>query len=114
MTHVTHCCRRLTHTPSADLCGAHLAAMVSSPAPALQLESQVAAVAEWLTKTLCLKAGDRVILSFPPGLKFLVAFLSCLAAGIIAGGCRAMRLCLQSHLVFLPSLQLLQQQSASK
>jgi hypothetical protein len=52
----------------------------------LQLESQVAAVSEWLLKSLRLKPGDRVVLSFPPGLKFLVAFLSCLAAGIIAGG----------------------------
>ncbi|KAI3432787.1 hypothetical protein D9Q98_010372 [Chlorella vulgaris] len=49
-----------------------------------ELESQVAAVSEWLLKSLRLKPGDRVVLSFPPGLKFLVAFLSCLAAGIIA------------------------------
>lgn len=46
----------------------------------------MAAVSEWLLKSLRLKPGDRVVLSFPPGLKFLVAFLSCLAAGIIAGG----------------------------
>lgn len=64
-----------------------------SPCPAmiiaLQLESQIAAFNDWLTGTLRLKHGDRVVLSFPPGLKFLVAFLSCLATGIIAGGCCA-------------------------
>jgi acyl-CoA synthetase (AMP-forming)/AMP-acid ligase II len=34
-----------------------------------------------------LKAGDRVLLVYPPSLDFIVAFLACLKAGIIAVPC---------------------------
>eukprot|EP00887_Chlorella_sp_A99_P007694 scaffold20.g7694.t1 len=49
-----------------------------------QLEAQVLAVADFLTKKMKLEAGDRCILSFPPGPKFLTAIMACFAAGIIA------------------------------
>ncbi|KAF1774658.1 AMP-binding, conserved site [Phytophthora cactorum] len=36
------------------------------------------------TKGLGLKQGDRVLLVYPPGLDFIVAFLACLKAGVVA------------------------------
>ncbi|KAJ0406452.1 hypothetical protein ATCC90586_001931 [Pythium insidiosum] len=35
-------------------------------------------------KGLGLKPGDRVLLVYPPGLEFIVAFLACLRAGVVA------------------------------
>ncbi|CAH0489578.1 unnamed protein product [Peronospora farinosa] len=36
------------------------------------------------SKGLGLKSGDRVLLVYPPGLDFIVAFLACLKAGVVA------------------------------
>src|SRR5258708_23133824 len=47
-----------------------------------QLHDAAQALAARLTKTA--KPGDRAILVFPPGLEFLVAFLGCLVARVIA------------------------------
>uniref|UniRef100_K3WAG2 AMP-dependent synthetase/ligase domain-containing protein n=1 Tax=Globisporangium ultimum (strain ATCC 200006 / CBS 805.95 / DAOM BR144) TaxID=431595 RepID=K3WAG2_GLOUD len=35
-------------------------------------------------KGLGIKPGDRVLLVYPPGLDFIIAFLACLRAGIVA------------------------------
>lgn len=48
------------------------------------MTAQVAAVAKFLQEKLLLKKGDRLVLSFPPGLQFLVTFVACLLQGIIA------------------------------
>lgn len=48
----------------------------------LQLADQVRAVANHLVERTCV--GDRVVLLYPAGLDFLVAFLACLYAGVIA------------------------------
>lgn len=50
----------------------------------LQVESQAASVAGFLSSKCRLQQGDRVLLSFPPGTKFLATFLACLSQGIIA------------------------------
>lgn len=50
----------------------------------MQLYDRVTVVAHYLTTTLKLKAGERVILSFPPGPEFLPVILACFATGIIA------------------------------
>jgi acyl-CoA synthetase (AMP-forming)/AMP-acid ligase II len=50
----------------------------------LQLASQVALCSKHL-QGLGLRHGDRVVLSFPPGLEFFVAFLACITQGYIAG-----------------------------
>jgi acyl-coenzyme A synthetase/AMP-(fatty) acid ligase len=50
----------------------------------LQLASKVANLSNHL-KSLGLRLGDRVVLSFPPGLEFFVAFLACITQGYIAG-----------------------------
>lgn len=68
--------------------------------PQLQLAARAAAVADFLSK-LKLGKGDRVILSFPPGLKFLVTFVACISRGIIAGGCSSA--CYPVHTTALPS-----------
>jgi len=44
----------------------------------------VTVIAKFMTKTLKLNAGERVILSFPPGPEFLPVILACFATGIIA------------------------------
>lgn len=44
-------------------------------------------MANYLTGKLNLAPGDRAVLSFPPGPKFLVTFLACLATRVIAGMC---------------------------
>jgi len=46
----------------------------------LQLASQVALLAKYLIE-LGLRPGDRLVLSFPPGLEFFVAFLACITQG---------------------------------
>jgi acyl-CoA synthetase (AMP-forming)/AMP-acid ligase II len=47
-----------------------------------ELERRAAVVAAQLTMRL--RQGDRVLLVFPAGLNFMVAFLGCLVAGVIA------------------------------
>lgn len=47
-----------------------------------QLDQQVRAVAANLQQVL--SAGDRVLLLYPAGLEFVVAFLGCLYAGVVA------------------------------
>jgi hypothetical protein len=49
-----------------------------------QLERATDALARHLRFAAKLKAGDRVLLVYPPGLDFIVAFLACLRAGLIA------------------------------
>jgi acyl-CoA synthetase (AMP-forming)/AMP-acid ligase II len=47
-----------------------------------ELHKRVAAFAAKISeRTQC---GERALLLFPPGLEFIVAFLGCLAAGVIA------------------------------
>ncbi|WP_405775447.1 fatty acyl-AMP ligase [Streptomyces sp. NBC_00859] len=48
-----------------------------------ELDTQARIAAGWLTKQGG-AAGDRVLLCFPPGLDFIVGFLGCLYAGMIA------------------------------
>lgn len=51
----------------------------------MQLEAQVAEVSRFITGKLNVKPGDRIVLSFPPGPKFLSCIMACFAAGVIAG-----------------------------
>ena len=50
----------------------------------LDLAQRSSALAIHLLQQQKLKAGDRVLLVYPPSLDFIVAFLACLKAGIIA------------------------------
>jgi len=50
----------------------------------VQILSQGSATAHFLRTQLGLRHGDRVVLSFPPGLDFLVTFVACITQGIIA------------------------------
>ena len=47
------------------------------------LQAQACAIAVWLRVKRGVKEGDRVMLVYPPGLDFLVAFLGCLRAGAL-------------------------------
>ena len=48
-----------------------------------QMREAAAAVAAHLTSQCGLKAGDRVLLVYPPSLDFVVTFVGCLMAGIV-------------------------------
>ncbi|MFF7192013.1 fatty acyl-AMP ligase [Streptomyces sp. NPDC008222] len=48
-----------------------------------ELDTQARIVAGWLTKQGG-ASGDRVLLCFPPGLDFILGFLGCLYAGMVA------------------------------
>ncbi|KAG5185884.1 hypothetical protein JKP88DRAFT_132460, partial [Tribonema minus] len=50
----------------------------------LSLQAASRSVADHLTGPLQLRKGDRALLVYPPSLDFIVAFLGCLAAGIVA------------------------------
>jgi len=47
-----------------------------------QLREEVHGIAAWLTRST--RAGDRVVLAFPPGLDFVRAFWACLLTGRVA------------------------------
>jgi 8-amino-7-oxononanoate synthase/acyl carrier protein len=49
-----------------------------------QLWEQVRALAGYLQRRCRIRAGDRVLLLYPPGLEFVVGFFACHAAGAIA------------------------------
>ena len=49
-----------------------------------ELWSEARALAGYLQKRCRVRAGDRVLLCYPPGLDFVVGFFACLAAGAIA------------------------------
>ncbi len=47
-----------------------------------ELDTRARAIAAWLQRST--RAGDRVLLVYPPGLDFVAAFFACLYAGVIA------------------------------
>eukprot|EP00850_Spirogloea_muscicola_P003775 SM000015S01275 [mRNA] locus=s15:947784:952915:- [translate_table: standard] len=49
-----------------------------------QLDAKSAAVASKLLEEWNVKPGERVLLVYPPGLEFLVAFIACLRTGVTA------------------------------
>ena len=49
--------------------------------PPRQFNAKSRAVAASIVKDWAIKNGDRVVLVYPPGLEFLVAFVACLRAG---------------------------------
>ena len=50
-----------------------------------ELEEQTRKNADELLQKLEVRRSERVILCYPPGLDFIIAFIGCLRAGIIAG-----------------------------
>ena len=50
-----------------------------------EIEGRTRALATKLFREFAVKRGERVVLCYPPGLEFIVAFLACLRAGVIAG-----------------------------
>lgn len=49
-----------------------------------RLDARARAIAAHLQHKLSLRAGDRALLLYPPGLEFICAFFGCLYAGVIA------------------------------
>jgi len=44
----------------------------------------VCRIASYLQREVGIQPGDRVVLLYPPGVEFIIAFYACLKAGVIA------------------------------
>lgn len=49
-----------------------------------EIETQSSGLSSYLSKHAGINRGDRILLVYPPSLQFIVAFLACLKAGLIA------------------------------
>lgn len=49
-----------------------------------ELDTESTKLGVWLLSNTSLQKGDRVMLVYPPGLEFIISFLSCLKIGIVA------------------------------
>mmetsp|Transcript_18922 Transcript_18922/g.26657 ORF Transcript_18922/g.26657 Transcript_18922/m.26657 type:complete len:768 (-) Transcript_18922:76-2379(-) len=57
---------------------------IKEAATYFEIDKRSSNLATWLIREYNLKAGDRVILVYPPSLDFIISFMACIRVGLIA------------------------------